>query len=69
MRSIMLAQFRFAEFLQATSNDRAAILEQITDMDIYRRISVAVYERTQRQKQQLEQTRSRIGDIALLSVV
>ncbi len=66
-RSIMLAQFRFAEFLQANSNERAAILEQITDMDIYRRISIAVYERTQRQKQQLAETRSRIGDITILS--
>ena len=66
-RSIMLAQFRFAEFLQANSNERAAILEQITDMDIYRRISIAVYERTQRQKQQLAETRSRIGDIMILS--
>lgn len=66
-RSIMLAQFRFAEFLQANSNERAAILEQITDMDIYRRISIAVYERTQHQKQQLAETRSRIGDIMILS--
>lgn len=66
-RSIMLAQFRFAEFLQANSNERAAILEQITDMDIYRRISIAVYERTQRQKQMLAETRSRIGDITILS--
>ncbi len=66
-RSIMLAQFRFAEFLQANSNERAAILEQITDMDIYRRISIAIYERTQRQKQLLAETRGRIGDITMLS--
>lgn len=66
-RSIMLAQFRFAEFLQADSTDRAKILEKMTDMDIYRRISVAVYERTQRQKQQLFDTRRRIDGMPILS--
>ncbi len=66
-RSIMLAQFRFAEFLQAGSNERAAILEQITDMDIYRRISIAVYERTQQQKQRLAETRSQIDLTPMLS--
>lgn len=67
-RSIMLAQFRFAEFLQASSNERAAILEQITDMDIYRRISIAVYEQTQQHKQRLADTRSQIELTPMLSV-
>ncbi len=66
-RSIMLAQFRFAEFLQASSNERAAILEQITDMDIYRRISTAVYERTQQQKMRLAETKNLIDNTPMLS--
>jgi exonuclease SbcC len=63
-RSIMLAQFRFAEFLQADSNDRAAILEQMTDMDIYRRISMAVYERAKNVKLVLQETRARIAEVS-----
>ena len=63
-RSIMLAQFRFAEFLQADSNDRAAILEQMTDMDIYRRISMAVYERAKSVHLMLEEIRVRIAEVS-----
>ena len=63
-RSIMLAQFRFAEFLQANSNDRAAILEQMTDMDIYRRISMAAYERAKQAKTTLQETQKRIAEIS-----
>lgn len=63
-RSIMLAQFRFAEFLQANSNDRAAILEQMTDMGLYRRISMAAYERAKQAKQTLQDTRNRIADVS-----
>jgi len=63
-RSIMLAQFRFAEFLQANSTDRAAILEQMTDMNIYRRISIAVYERAMNMNKMLEETRRRIAEIS-----
>ena len=64
-RSIMLAQFRFAEFLKANANERAEILEQVTDMDIYRRISAAVFERTRSEEAALEQIRMKSGLIAL----
>lgn len=67
-RSMMLAQFRFAEFLQADSNERAAILEQITDIDIYRRISVAVFERTKRQKDLLNEMRIKIESVQILTL-
>ncbi|MBT3319091.1 MAG: AAA family ATPase [Clostridia bacterium] len=42
-RSVMLAQFKFAEFLSANSTQRAEILEQVSGTDIYRRISMAVF--------------------------
>ena len=64
-RSIMLAQFRFAEFLNANATDRAAILEQITDMEIYRRISEEVYKRARSEEAALEQIRIRSSLIAL----
>ena len=63
-RSIMLAQFRFAEFLQANSNDRAAILEQMTDMGLYRRISTAAYDRAKQARLALQQTRARIEEVS-----
>ncbi|MGI5849250.1 MAG: AAA family ATPase [Christensenellales bacterium] len=68
-RSIMLAQFQFAEFLKADSNDRAGILEQITDMDIYRNISSAVFERAKDERNKLELLRVKIGSIAVLDEV
>ncbi len=65
-RSIMLAQFRFAEFLKADTNERAAILEQISDMDIYREISAAVYERTKSEKTALEKIKERMQALRVL---
>ncbi|MGL4942393.1 MAG: AAA family ATPase [Thermoguttaceae bacterium] len=52
-RAALLAQGEFAKFLQATSGDRAAILQQITGTDLYERISRAVYERHSREENQL----------------
>jgi len=64
-RSIMLAQFRFAEFLKANANERAEILEQVTDMEIYRRISAGVFERMRREEDALTQIRMKSSLIAL----
>lgn len=65
-RSIMLAQFQFAEFLKADSNERAAILEQISDMDIYRYISSAVYDRAKRERTSLDDIRTRMQLLKVL---
>lgn len=64
-RSILLAQFRFAEFLKASANERAEILEQVTDMGLYRRISAAVFERTRLEEAALEQIRMKSALIVL----
>ena len=45
VQSMMLAQGNFAAFLQATGNERAPILEQITGTEIYSDISKYVFER------------------------
>ena len=65
-RSIMLAQFQFAEFLKANSNERADILEQITDMDIYRSISVAVFERKSCESKKLDALTVRMESVRIL---
>ena len=64
-RSILLAQFRFAEFLKASANERAEILEQVTDMGLYRRISAAVFERARSEEAALDQIRMRSSLIAV----
>ncbi|MDD5018724.1 MAG: AAA family ATPase, partial [Eubacteriales bacterium] len=65
-RSIMLAQFQFAEFLKANSNERADILEQITDMDIYRNISIAVFERKDSESKHLGDITARMEAVKVL---
>ena len=54
-RSILLAQGSFAAFLQASPDERAPILEQITGTGIFTQISRKVHERTREEKKKLEQ--------------
>ncbi len=68
-RSIMLAQFEFTEFLKADSNTRAGILEQISDMDIYRNISIAVYQRAKKHEAGLFEIRTKIDAVNVLDDV
>ena len=65
-RSVMLAQFKFAEFLSANSGQRAEILEQVSGTDIYRRISVAVYNKQKEYKTQLEEIRIKKETVSVL---
>ena len=65
-RSMMLAQFKFAEFLKADASARADILEQITDMDIYRDISIAVFERAKKERETLSTINIEMGAVAVL---
>jgi len=65
-RSIMLAQFQFAQFLKSDSNERAAILEQISDMGVYRGISAAVYERAKRERAALEEIKNMLGALPVM---
>lgn len=64
-RSIMLAQFQFSKFLYSDQTERAKILEQVSDMDIYRRISAAVFERARGEEAALQQIRMKSGLIAM----
>ena len=65
-RSIMLAQFQFAEFLQADTKEKVEILEQISDMGIYRQISAAVFARNKAEGQKLELIRAQQGALTVL---
>jgi len=66
-RSMLLAQGGFAAFLQAPSNERAPILEQITGTEIYSRISIKVHELRTEESRKLEKLKEDATRIRLLA--
>jgi len=66
-QSMMLAQGGFAAFLQATADERAPILEQITGTEIYSSISRHVFERQKEEKRKLETLEAEKAGISFLS--
>ncbi|MCK5720988.1 MAG: AAA family ATPase, partial [Gammaproteobacteria bacterium] len=66
-RSMLLAQGGFAAFLQASSDDRGPILEQITGTEVYSEISKCVHERHREEHGKLELLRAETAGIVILS--
>lgn len=66
VQSMMLAQGGFAKFLQATGNERAPIMEQITGTEIYSRISTLVFERQRLEKGKYESIETALSAISML---
>lgn len=66
-RSMLLAQGGFAAFLNASANDRAELLEELTGTDIYGEISRRVFERAREAKQALDQLKARADGVELLA--
>lgn len=66
-RSMLLAQGGFAAFLQATPDDRAPILEQITGTAIYSRISIRVHERQREEHEKLHLLQAETAGIVVLA--
>ncbi len=66
-RSVMLAQGQFAAFLQAGSDQRAPILEQITGTGIYSDISIAVQQRHRDEKEKLSALQAEVDSLQLLT--
>ena len=67
-KSMLLAQGGFAAFLNASANDRAELLEELTGTEIYGDISRRVFEHAREAKQQLDQLKARADGVELLSV-
>jgi exonuclease SbcC len=65
-RSMLLAQGGFAAFLNASANDRAELLEELTGTEIYGDISCKVFEQAREAKQQLDQLKARAEGVDLL---
>ncbi len=65
-RSMLLAQGQFAAFLNASANDRAELLEELTGTEIYGEISRRVFDRARDARQQLDQLKARADGVELL---
>ena len=66
-KSMLLAQGGFAAFLNASANDRAELLEELTGTEIYGDISRRVFEQAREAKQQLDQLKARADGVELLT--
>ena len=66
-RAVLLAQNDFATFLKADDNERASILQALTDTAQFEAISKAVYLRYKEQEKELETVKSRMLGTAPLS--
>lgn len=66
-KSMLLAQGGFAAFLNASANERAELLEELTGTEIYGDISRQVFEQARQAKSQLEQLKARADGMELLT--
>ena len=66
-RCVMLAQGEFAAFLRASEDERAQILERLTDTGLYRRIGGAAAGRLSDARATLDQARQAMGLVSLLA--
>ncbi|MCG5071804.1 AAA family ATPase [Paraburkholderia tagetis] len=66
-RSMLLAQGGFAAFLNATANDRAELLEELTGTEIYGELSRKVFERAGEARDALKHLRAKAEGMELLS--
>ncbi|MGE5469960.1 MAG: AAA family ATPase [Bacteroidota bacterium] len=66
-KSMLLAQGGFAAFLNASANERAELLEELTGSEIYGDISRRVFEQARAAKSQLDQLKARADGMELLN--
>lgn len=66
-RSMLLAQGRFATFLNASPSERSPILEQITGTDIYTHISKSAHTRLNREKAWHEELKAKLAGLQVLA--
>lgn len=65
-RSMLLAQGGFAAFLNASANERAELLEELTGTEIYGLISKQVYERAHQAAEDMSRLQAHAGGVELL---
>jgi exonuclease SbcC len=67
LRSVMLAQGEFTAFMLADKKDKVTLLEQITGVDIYKKVGEVISEKKQNEKRKLEEIKAKIIIEDLLS--
>ena len=66
-RTTMLAQGEFTRFLNSKDNEKAAILEKITGVDIYSKIGAKIFKITQDKEKDWKSAQNKIENITILS--
>ncbi|MDF1695870.1 MAG: AAA family ATPase [Saprospiraceae bacterium] len=67
VKSIILSQGQFSKFLKADKHERGQLLENLTGSSIYRRISMATYEKFKTVKDEVLIEKDRLDNIQVLS--
>ena len=66
-RTVVLAQGKFAEFLESDDNDKAALLEKMTGTEIYAQIGKKIYDTCKEKERDRDLLRDQLQNIRLLS--
>ena len=66
-QSVLLSQGKFARFLHAPEKERSALLEKMTNVGIYSRLSVAAYEKAKDEELKTKLLRAKLEATRLLS--
>ncbi|MFD1872103.1 AAA family ATPase [Hymenobacter bucti] len=66
-QAVLLSQGKFARFLHAPEKERSALLEKMTNVGIYSRLSVAAFDKAKQEKQKTELLAARLDATRLLS--
>ena len=66
-RAVLLAQSEVTAFLKAKDNERADLLEYLTNSDIYSRIGIASFAATKQAREKVESIENKMGDQQPLS--
>lgn len=67
VKSIILSQGQFAKFLRADKSERGQLLENLTGASIYRKISIAAYEKYKIVKDEVALEKDRLENIQVLN--
>ncbi|MDR3194470.1 MAG: AAA family ATPase [Tannerella sp.] len=66
-RSVLLAQGDFAMFLKAGKHEKAALLEKLTGIEVYSRISTTIYEKCKQAEYDYTLLQQKIQEVELLT--
>jgi exonuclease SbcC len=67
IRAVLLAQGDFATFLKAKQSEKAELLEKLTGMDIYSKISSSIFQKSREATETLDLMQKQIAGISLLT--